>query len=263
MHLVAIHGHPLDRRLFSPLVDAAARGELARISSVFAPDLRGRGTSKRPAAAVHTMSLLADDLAEEIGSAMPRDEPFVLAGLSMGGYVAFEFLRRHAERFRKRIAGLALLDTRASPDDEPGREKRREAIDAIRKSGISAALAAMLPKLLARASKGGAAEKTTREMILATPPETAMADLAGMAVRNDAFDVLAAFDRPVLIAVGEEDVITPVSDAEAMAEAAARASYVRLLTIPGAGHLTPLENPEEVVRGLAALSVRSTSPSPR
>lgn len=263
MYLVAVHGYPLDRRLFSPLADAAARGELGKITSVFAPDLRGRGTSKRPAASVHTMSLLADDLAEEIGTAVPRNETFLLAGLSMGGYVAFEFLRRHGERFRRRIAGLALLDTRATADDEAGREKRREAIEAIRKSGISAALAAMLPKLLARASRGSSAERITREMILATPPATAMADLAGMVVRSDGFGILAAFDRPVLIAVGEEDVITPVTDAEAMAEAAAQAPYVRLLTVPGAGHLTPLENPGEVAGGLAALSDRAISPSPR
>ena len=263
MQLVAVHGYPLDRRLYSPLADAAVRGGPGLIESVFAPDLRGRGTSKRPAAAVHTMSLLADDLAEDIGTAVPRDEPFLLAGLSMGGYIILEFVRRHRARLGTRIAGLALLDTKATADDDAGRSKRREAIEAIRKDGISAALSAMLPKLLARGSKGGSAEETARAMILATPPETAMADLAGMAVRSDGFDVLAAFDRPILIAVGEEDVITPATDAEAMAEAATRASYVRLLTIPGAGHLTPLEAPEDVAEAIAELSARATSPSPR
>jgi pimeloyl-ACP methyl ester carboxylesterase len=263
MRLVAVHGYPLDRRLFAPLTDAAAKAALGRVTAVFAPDLRGRGTSKRPAAEIHTMSLLADDLAEDIGTAVPRDEPFLLAGLSMGGYVILEFLRRHGARFRGRIAGLALLDTKATADDEAGRAKRREAIEAIRKDGISAALSAILPKLLARGSKGGPAEETARAMILATPPETAMADLAGMAVRGESFDVLGSFGGPILIAIGEEDAITPATDAEAMAEAATRASYVRLLTIPGAGHLTPLEAPEDVAEAIAELSARATSPSPR
>ena len=62
----------------------------------------------------------------------------------------------------------------------------------------------MLPKLLAQGSKGGPAEETARAMILATPPETAMADLAGMAVRSEAFDVLGSFGGPILIAVGAE-----------------------------------------------------------
>lgn len=254
MHLVAVHGYPLDRRLFSPLANAAARGALGKISSVFAPDLRGRGTSKHPAAEIHAMSLFADDLAEDVVKELPAGEPFLLAGLSMGGYVVFEFLRRHGARFRGRITGLVLLDTKATADDETGRAKRKEAIEAIRKDGIAAALSAMLPKLLARRSKGGPVEETVRSMILATPPETAMADLGGMALRGDSLDVLTAFDKPVLIAVGEEDVITPASDAETIAEAATQASYVRLLTVPGAGHLTPLENPEEVTEALAAFS---------
>jgi pimeloyl-ACP methyl ester carboxylesterase len=84
-----------------------------------------------------------------------------------------------------------------------------------------------------------------------------MADLAGMAVRSEAFDVLGAFGGPILIAVGAEDTITPEADAEAMAAAAASARYVRFATIPGAGHLTPLENPDEVARAIADLSGRT------
>jgi pimeloyl-ACP methyl ester carboxylesterase len=256
MHLIAVHGYPLDHRLFGPLADAASKGTLGKVSSVFAPDLRGRGDSTRPAVPVHSMSLLADDLAEDIATAVPGDEPFILAGLSMGGYVVFELLRRHA-RLAGRIAGLALLDTKATADDEAGRAKRKEAIEAIRRDGIGAALTAMLPKLLAQGSKGGPAEETARAMILATPPETAMADLAGMAVRSEAFDVLGAFGGPILIAVGAEDTITPEADAEAMAAAAASARYLRFVTIPGAGHLTPLENAAEVARAIADLSARA------
>ena len=129
VHLVALHGYPLDHRIWSPLAARAAGGTLGPITSVFAPDFRGRGISHRPAAPVHTMSLLADDMAEEISRALPAGEPFLLAGLSMGGYVAFEFLKRHGARERDRLRGLALFDTKASADDDAGRAKRKEAIE--------------------------------------------------------------------------------------------------------------------------------------
>jgi pimeloyl-ACP methyl ester carboxylesterase len=200
------------------------------------------------------MSLLADDVARDIEDALPADAPFLLAGLSMGGYVCFEFLKRHGMRFRGRLRGLALFDTKASADDEALRAGRKSAIEAIKKDGIEAALAAMLPKLLARGSKGTPAEELARRMVLATPPGTAMADLAGLAVRDEGFEVLSAWDRPLLVAVGDEDAIAPPADAEAMTAVATRAPWVKLLTVPGAGHLVPLEQPDEAAAGLTALA---------
>jgi len=254
MHIVAFHGYPLDRRLWEPLAARAAAGALGPITAVFAPDFRGRGTSLRAAAAVHAMSLLADDMAEEISHAVPAGEPFLLAGLSMGGYVAFEFVKRHAARFRGRLLGLALFDTKASSDDDAGRAGRKAAIEAIRKDGIEAALSAMLPKLLARNSRGKPAEEIARAMILATPPQTAIADLAGLALRDEGFEVLSGWEKPLLVAVGDEDAIAPPSDAEAMTAVAGRAPWVKLLAVPGAGHLVPLEQPDEAAAGLVALA---------
>jgi pimeloyl-ACP methyl ester carboxylesterase len=254
MHLVALHGYPLDHRMWDPLAERVAGGRLGPITSVFAPDLRGRGRSAHPAAPLHAMSLLADDVASDVEAALPKDAPFLLAGLSMGGYVCFEFLKRHGLRFRGRLRGLALFDTKASADDDALRAGRKAAIEAIKKDGIEAALAAMLPKLLARGSKGTPAEELARRMVLATPPGTAMADLAGLAVRDEGFDVLSAWDRPLLVAVGDEDAIAPPSDAEAMTAVASRAPWVKLLTVPGAGHMLPLEQPDEAAAGLAALA---------
>lgn len=258
MHLVALHGYPLDHRMWDPLAERAAAGRLGSITSVFAPDLRGRGRSPHPAAPLHAMSLLADDVAKDVESALPPGAPFLLAGMSMGGYVCFEFLKRHGARFRGRLAGLALFDTKASADDDAGRAGRKAAIEAIRKDGIEAALSAMLPKLLARGAKGTSVEDLVRRMVLATPPATAMADLAGLAVRDEGFDVLSAWDRPLLVAVGDEDVIAPPADAEAMTAVAARAPWVRLLTVPGAGHVVPLEEPDEAAAGLVTLAEAAT-----
>jgi pimeloyl-ACP methyl ester carboxylesterase len=220
---------------------------------VFAPDLRGRGTSRHAARDVHTMSLLADDLASDIKELIVEDEPLVLMGLSMGGYVLFEFLRRHAPRMRGRIAALVLADTRLSADDESGRAARLSAIAAIRSRGMDAAREAMLPRLLARGASGSEAERLTKTMILATPPETACADQLGMTERRDAGDVLATFTAPVLLVVGEEDAITPAVHAEEMAEALSDSRYVRLLTVPEAGHMAPLEKPNEVASAVLDL----------
>jgi pimeloyl-ACP methyl ester carboxylesterase len=254
MHLVALHGYPLDHRMWDPLAERAVGGRLGPITSVFAPDLRGRGRSPHPVAALHAMSLFADDVAADVESALPPGAPFLLAGMSMGGYVCFEILKRHGARFKGRLTGLALFDTKASADDDAGRAGRKAAIEAIRKDGIEAALAAMLPKLLARGSKGTPAGELARRMVLATPPATAMADLAGLAVRDEGFEVLSAWDRPLLVALGDEDAIAPAPDAEAMTAVATRAPWVKLLTVPGAGHLLPLEQPDEAAAGLVSLA---------
>ncbi len=256
LHLVALHGYPLDRRMWGPLAALASRGAMGAVRSVAAPDMRGRGTSKRAATDIHAMSLLADDLAEELPSLVPGEEPFLLGGLSMGGYVAFEFVRRHGARLAGRLKGLVLLDTRATAETEAGRAKRREAIEAILAGGLAAALPALLPKLLSPRSKESKAEALVREMILSTPPATACADLAGLSVRAEGFDVLGAFDRPVLIVCGEHDVLTPLADSEAMAAACARAPFVRLVTVSNAGHMAPLERPEEVAAAISDLSRR-------
>lgn len=251
--LLCVHGYPLDHRMWGPLAERLGRDGTLRVA---APDLRGRGSSTRSTADVHAMLLFADDLAADLPSLVPGDAPFLLCGLSMGGYVSFEFLRRHGARLRRRLKGLVLCDTKATGDDDAGRAKRKEAIESIRRSGIGAAYEAMAPKLLSPKSKGTSAETLVREMILGTPPATAMADLAGLALRSDAFDVLGAFDRPVLIVCGADDAITPVADAEAMAAACTNAPFVRLLTVPDAGHMAPLESPEEVADAILDLRKR-------
>ena len=255
MHVVAVHGYLLDRRLWIPLSEELRR--LAPDVAFLAPDLRGRGTSRLPAAASHPMSLFADDLAAAIEESVPPREPFVLAGLSMGGYVALEFLRRHRNRFAKTLAGLALCDTKATPDDEAGKAGRAAAAEAIRQHGMSAPLGTMLPKLIARRSFGTAVEETARAMILETPPDTARADLFGLMERQDGFGPLAAFDRPLLVVVGEEDQLTPPIDAEALVEGAQNAPFVGLHSVPGVGHLSPLEAPADVAGAFAGLLARA------
>jgi pimeloyl-ACP methyl ester carboxylesterase len=247
LRLVAFHAFPLDGRMWGAVKAAAATGHLGEGVSVTAPDFRGRGASGLPAEAVHPMSLLATD-------AMPLlrgEEPLVLMGLSMGGYVALELLARLGPELRPRLKGVVLCDSRANADDEAGRKKRAETAAAIEANGMEPLLDAMLPQFLAPPSRGRALEQLVRTMFLATPKETAAADQRGMAERHDRFDVLGTLTVPFLAAVGEDDPLTPPSASEAMVEAAGNAPYVELLTLPGA-HMAPLEHPELFLPKLAA-----------
>lgn len=239
LRLVALHAFPLDGRMWGAVKGAAVAGQLGDGVSVAAPDFRGRGSSGLPAEREHTMSLLAKDAMELLRG----EEPFVLTGLSMGGYVALELLARLGPEIRPRLRGVVLCDSRASADDEAGQKARAETAASIEANGMEPLFEAMLPKFLAPASRGRALEQLVRTMFLSTSPATAAADQRGMAQRADRFDVLGALAVPFLAVVGDDDPLTPPAASEAMVEAAANAPYTELLTLPGA-HLAPLEHPE-------------------
>jgi pimeloyl-ACP methyl ester carboxylesterase len=254
LHLLALHAFPLDGRMWGLLKVAAATGQLGEGVAVSTPDFRGRGGSGLPAERVHGMPLLAKDVL----ASLPADVPFVVAGCSMGGYVALELLSRLGQAQRSRLRGVVLCDSRANGEDEAGKGRRAETAAAIEAEGLEPLLAKMLPQFLSPRSRGGALEQLLRTMFLATPPATAAADQRGMAERADHFDVLGTLTVPFLAAVGEDDPLTPPSASEAMVEAAGNAPYVELLTLPGA-HMAPLECPEIFLPKLAAFLDRCRS----
>src|SRR5687768_13865152 len=100
--LLLVHGFPLDHTMWQVQIDG-----LAERYRVIAPDLRGFGQSSVTQGLV-TMQRMADDIAELL-SGIKLSEPVVFCGLSMGGYVAWQFALRH----RQRLARLILCDTRA------------------------------------------------------------------------------------------------------------------------------------------------------
>lgn len=247
LRLLCLHAFPLDGRMWGLAKAAAATGQLGEGVAVTAPDFRGRGASGLPAEPVHAMSLLAKDVL----ATLPREEPFVVMGLSMGGYVALELVARLGPELRPHLKGLVLCDSRANADDDAGRKGRADTAAAIEANGMAPLFEGMLPKFLAPSSRGGALEQLVRTMFLATPPATAAADQRGMAERVDRFDVLGTLVVPFLAAVGEDDPLTPPSASEAMVAAAGNAPFVELLTLPGA-HLAPLEHPEVFLPKLRA-----------
>jgi len=225
-----IHGYPLDRTLWA--------AQLSGLDGfrVIAPDLRGLGLSDAPDLG-YSMPTYADDLAALL-EALQVDE-VVLVGLSMGGYVAFEFLRRHRERVR----ALVLFDTRADADVPDVRRARDQQSSLAREHGAAAVAEQMLPRMLAPAAAQSTPHvvERVREMMLAAPVAGIAGALAAMRDRSDASALLATLDDlPTMVVVGEEDAMTPVDLARGMASVIPGA---RLEIVPGAGHLPPIEAP--------------------
>jgi YbgC/YbaW family acyl-CoA thioester hydrolase len=232
--LLLVHGFPLDRFLWTHQVATLAGWR--RI----APDLRGLGESDVPADG-YTMAAYADDLIRLLDRL--RIQRAVVAGLSMGGYVAFEMLRRH----RERVAGLILVDTRADADGPDARAARDAMAQLAQADGVRAVAERLLPRLVGRTTQQTQTHlvEQVREMMARAPLAGVVGALRAMRERADATRLLAEIDVPTLVVVGQEDEITPPAVARAMTDAIPSAA---MTVIPGAGHLSPLEAPTAVSR---------------
>lgn len=233
-----IHGFPLDHTIWDhPLAHLDGWMRIA-------PDLRGMGQSDAPDLG-YSMSTYAEDLLALL-SALGVDR-VVLCGLSMGGYVAFEMLRRA----RDRVRGLVLLDTRAEADTPEGRKARDATAAQAREGGAEAVAMGLLPRMLSGRSTREDAQLTERvyRMMAATPLAGMLGAIGAMRDRPDSFPLLPTLTGlPSLVLVGDEDQFTPVDRARAISDAIPDA---RLVVVSGAGHLTSLERPEETTALLA------------
>jgi 3-oxoadipate enol-lactonase len=232
-----IHGYPHDRTLWSHQVE-----KLEGCRRI-APDLRGMGQSDAPDLG-YSMATYAADLAALL-DALGVDE-VVLCGLSMGGYIAFEFLRR----WRPRVRGLVLLDTRAEADSAEGRRARDTAAATAREGGAQAIAESLLLAMLSPETRTSSPElvETVRAMMAATPVAGIVGALAAMRDRTDSTPLLATLaGLPTLVMVGEADSLTPPDRARTIAQSIPGA---RLVTVSGAGHLPPLERPVQTTEAL-------------
>jgi YbgC/YbaW family acyl-CoA thioester hydrolase len=235
--ILFIHGYPMDRSIWAQAM--AALDGFRRI----APDLRGMGQSDAPDLG-YSVETYARDLVALL-DALGVDE-VVLCGLSMGGYIAFEFLRR----WRSRVRAVVLMDTRAEADTPEGKRARDLAAATAREGGAAAIAEQMIPKLMGPTTRGRAPETVAqvRAMIEGAPVSGIVGALGALRDRPDSTDDLPGLaGLPVLIIVGEEDEVTPPSRARAMAEAIPGA---RVVVIPGAGHVPPLERPAATTQAL-------------
>ena len=229
MPVAFIHGFPHNRTLWAPQVSA-----LVDRARCIALDLRGFGESSRNGP--FTIDQYADDVAMLLR--MLGIERTVLAGLSMGGYIAFAFWRRHREMVR----ALVLADTRAGADTEEARTKRRALIDLARSRGSEAVADGQIVGMIGKSTreKRPALIDGVHRMLSSASVDGISGALEAMIGRIDSTPTLATIDVPTLVVVGAEDVLTPVSEAEILHDAI-RGS--RLEVIEQAGHVSNLERP--------------------
>ncbi len=229
--LIFLHAFPLSKEMWQPQVL-----ELAGSYRVITLDLRGHGESD---ALLWNFTLedYADDVIELLDHLKIVQAVFI--GLSMGSYILFSLYRKYSNR----VQALVLADTRAQEDSREGKAGRQAMTQLAYKKGASAIAKAMIPKLLTPSTIQQHPEiaDQLRKMILRTPPEGIIVDLMAMAARPDSTSLLSTISCPTLIVVGEEDAATPVTESASMAE---RIAGAKLVTLPGAGHLSNFEQPE-------------------
>jgi pimeloyl-ACP methyl ester carboxylesterase len=212
---------------------------LSRSWRVIAPDLRGFGRSDVTSGTV-TTEQFADDLAALLDVLAIR-ESIVFAGLSMGGYIAWQFWQRHVAR----LGALILCDTRAAADTPETARGRLVSAEQVLSQGLQGLADTMLGKMFAEETVRTQPDivAATRRVMLGTSPEGVAAALRGMAARPDMTSVLSRINVPTLLMCGEHDIISPSSEMRGIAAAIPNARFIE---IPHAGHLSPLEQPQFV-----------------
>lgn len=232
--LLLVHGFPLDHTMWAGQLDG-----LAGDARILAPDLRGFGRSP-PGGDVMPMEQFADDLAALLDARGIR-EPVMFCGLSMGGYIGWQFCRRH----RARLRGLILCDTRAVADSPAAADARLTNADRVLAEGMGFLADGMLDKLFAAQTRQRRPElvEATRRVMLAAEPRGVAAALRGMALRPDASAWLPQIDLPTLVVCGREDAISTVDEMRGIAHSLPQARFVE---VAAAGHMSPLEQPGSV-----------------
>jgi 3-oxoadipate enol-lactonase len=234
--LVLVHGFPLDNRIWESQFAA-----LSDKNRLIAPDLPGFGKSQPPKS--FTMESLADSLHAFLTQI--KALPCALAGLSMGGYMTFAYERKYPTDLK----ALILVDTKAEADTTEGKAGRNKMIETARSSGSPAIAAAMMPKMLSPQTQQTRPQlvQQVKTIMEACPAQTIEYALSAMRDRNDFRDCLPSIAIPTLIIVGDADAITPPAVAESMNKAI---PHSKLAIIKGAGHLSTMEQPEQVNQAL-------------
>lgn len=231
--VVLLHAFPLSRRMWQFQYDG-----LTTQMRLVTPDLPGFGQSAL-SADPPDLGVMADGVLALLDRLELDD--VVLGGLSMGGYVAMEILRRRPDRVR----ALVLADTKASADADAAAANRRRMADVLEDGRNTRVLVHdVLPTVVGDTTREEHPETVTwlREIVEETDPLGAAWAQRAMAARRDSFDTLRVVRVPTLVVVGEEDALSPRSDAEAMADAVPGAE---LVVLQRAGHLSAVEAPDD------------------
>jgi len=241
---VLLHAFPLGASMWEPQMRTIPAGW-----RLITPDLRGfGGSTELDSVTALSIADYADDVAALLAELSIARA--VIGGLSMGGYAAFALLQSKPAV----IDALILADTRAGADTPEGRANRRNMLALVDREGPQGVAKDMMPKLLGNTTRetNQTAEATVRRLIKQQSPVAIRGAIHRMMHRPDSTPLLAAIGVPTLVIVGEEDTLTPVPESERMAQAITGSKLVK---IPGAGHLSNLEQPDAFNHALSAFLV--------
>lgn len=257
--IVLLHGFPLDGTMWADVAEI-----LSQQWRVIIPDLRGFGQSPWPdnqtsqsgddvtgGKVTWTVAAQAADV-EALLTALKIDGPIVLAGLSMGGYIAMQFALRYPAKLR----GLILADTRAAADSDDARAGRRKMAERVMAEGPAFVAESMIPKLFAPDTMLRSPDLIAQyqELIVKTDPRTIAAAALALGSRPDVTRELEQIHVPTLCIAGTDDAISPPAEMIAWSAELPRGRFVE---IPGAGHMSPVEQPDSFAAAVNAWAEES------
>ncbi len=233
--VVLLHPFPANHEFWMPVAE-----ELSSRYRLILPDLRGHGESEvgeGPA----TMVKHAADLLRVMDDAQVGRAPLV--GVSIGGYILFEFWRR----YRERVAALGQCNTKAPADNAEGRAGRLQAANDVLERGTEPFLQTMAGRVLAKTTQEARPDlvQGALRMMRQMSPEDIAQVQRGMAERPDSMGTLKTINVPTLIVTGDEDLFTGINEAELMRR---NIPGSQLRVIAKAGHYSPWEQPSEAAR---------------
>ncbi|QGJ69629.1 Alpha/beta fold hydrolase [Planctomycetales bacterium 10988] len=235
--LLLIHGFPFDHRMWQSQL-----AELRTSFDVIAPDLRGFGDSPLHSGEFSEEPSLLNYAHEliELLDALHIKEQITLCGLSMGGYIAWDF----CEVALHRLERLIICSSKASADPKEVVENRHQVAERVMEIGPHFLIEGMLPKVLGKTSLQSrpSVKELTEAMIMKSSPLGIATAQRAMAARVDREDFLPQIAIPTLLVSGEEDPLTPP---ELMKKMTGKLPNSELKTISSAGHLAPMECPGE------------------
>lgn len=236
--VLLIHAFPMNEKMWDQQVAA-----LKKDYRVLTLDIRGFGRSElnHP----YTLEFVVDDVIELLDHL--KIDKAVICGLSMGGFVALRAVQRNPERFR----GVVLADTKSEPDLDSSRLGRYKGIRLIEEKGLSVFVDEFISKSLAPMPDGKKSPTftTAKSIAMANKVSGVEAGLLALTTRTDTSPELGKIQVPTLILQGELDSVIPMEAAKALNE---KIRDSKLIVIPGAGHLSNLDNPQEFNAKLSA-----------
>jgi 3-oxoadipate enol-lactonase len=230
--IIFIHGFPFNMSMWNPQIES-----LSNYCRVITYDIRGFGNSDA-GNEEFTIELFAKDLISLMDAL--KIDITILCGLSMGGYIALNAIENYAGRF----SALILSDTSCKADTSEAKEKRIKAIENIKNTGVEKYADESIKNLFASESFTGRSDEISavRAMIVKTRVQSLCNGLIALSMRKETSSILKEIKVPVLILVGNEDKITPPSEAKFIHEKI-KNSFLKVLE--HAGHLSNMENSEE------------------